>query len=212
MARSYDLSLLPSLQEQAAFFKQQSLDLVAFCEKEYTAFLAVVDLQNAKTDDAAIKESLEEIYEFAASRLEALQDMMRDEVMAVEEWQKSLSQVEKTRDTALWADVAEEMLENADFKTDANEFKAWATGEMASLKRGVDEVLADWRAAVEEGNATDLAQFIEALESMEDEEAEGECCEDDEDGDCCANDDTDDDCCGRQDPCCRVEADEDEEV
>jgi len=212
MARSYDLSLLPSLQEQAAFFKQQSLDLVAFCEKEYTAFLAAVDLQNAKTDDAAVKESLEEIYEFAASRLEALQDMMRDEVMAVEEWQKSLSQVERTRDTALWADVAEEMLENADFKTDANEFKAWATGEMASLKRGVDEVLADWRAAVEEGNATDLAQFIEALESMEDEEAEGECCEDDEDGDCCANDDSDDECCGRQDPCCRVEADEDEEV
>jgi hypothetical protein len=210
MARSYDLSLLPSLQEQAAFFKQQSLDLIAFCEKEYNAFLAIVDLQNEKTDDAAVKESLEEVYDFAASRLEALQEMMRDEIMAVEEWQKALTQVEKTRDTALWADVAEEMLENADFKTDANEFKAWATGEMASLKRGVDEVLSDWRAAVEEGNATDLAQFIEALESMEEEESEGECCEDDEDGDCCVEDE-DDACCGRQDPCCRAESDEADE-
>ena len=209
VARSYDLSLLPSLQEQAAFFKEQSLDLVVFCEKEYGEFLAMIDEQNAKTDDAAAKESLEEIYDFAASRLEALQEMMRDEVAAIEEWQKSLYNVEKTGDTALWADIAEEMLNDADFKTDANEFKSWAIAEMLSLKRGVNEVLSDWKAAIEEGSTVELAQFIEALEAMEDEENDFEdnsCCDDDEDG--CCDTDSSDGCCGKQDPCCRVESDE----
>ncbi|MDQ5890660.1 MAG: hypothetical protein QG604_534 [Candidatus Dependentiae bacterium] len=210
MARSYDISLLPSLQEQAAFFKQQSLELVKFCEDEYGRFLALIDAQSDKTEDAETIEDLQEIYAFAASRLEALQEMMQQEVDAIEDWQKMLDRVALTGDTALWADVAEEMITEGDFKADAHEFKAWATEEMVSLKRGVNEVLVDWQSAIEEGNIADLAKFIEAIDEMEEEEAEGNCCLDDECSDEECGDDSDE-CCGKQDPCCRTEDEQDEE-
>lgn len=213
MARSYDLSLLPALQEQAAFFKQQSLDLVTFCEAEYGRFLSMIDVQSAKTDNAENIENLEEIYSFAAGRLEALQEMMQEEVTAIEDWQRSLDRVAMTGDTGLWADVAEEMIEDGDFKADTNEFKAWSTAEMASLKNGVSEVLGDWQSAIEEGSTADLAKFIEALDDMEAEEAEMEdegCCDDEEcEDDECGMDA--DDCCGKQDPCCRLEDEEESE-
>lgn len=218
MARSYDLSLLPSLQEQAAFFKQQSLELVSFCEEEYGRFLEAVDAQSDKTDDAATLESLEEVYSFAADRLEALQEMMASEVAGIEDWQKMLDRVAQTGDTALWADVAQEMLEDGDFKENAHDFKAWAIEEMVSLKRGVTDVLDDWKAAIAEGNAADLARFIEAIDEMEDEESEGEtCCDDEECADSCegearcCDEEEEEGCCGRQDPCCRLSEDEDEE-
>lgn len=218
MARSYDLSLLPSLQEQAAFFKQQSLELVSFCEEEYGRFLAVVDAQSDKTEDAEMLESLEEVYSFAADRLESLQEMMASEIAGIEDWQKMLDRVAQTGDTALWADVAQEMLEDGDFKENAHDFKAWAIEEMVSLKRGVTDVLDDWKAAIEEGNAADLARFIEAIDEMEEEESDGEtCCDDEECEDSCeeeascCDEDEEEGCCGRQDPCCRLTDDEDEE-
>lgn len=215
MARSFDISLLPALQEQAVFFKNQSLELVSFCEEEYGRFLAFIDSYSDTTEDAEALENLEEIYAFAAGRLEGLQEMMQQEVAGVEDWQKMLDRVALTGDTALWADVAEEMINQGDFKTDTNEFKAWATEELVSLKRGVSEVLSDWQSAIEEGNITDLAKFIEAIEEMEEEEAEGECCTDEEceDDECGMDcDDESDECCGRQDPCCRTESDDEDEV
>lgn len=213
MARTFDISLLPSLQEQAAFFKNQSLELVSFCEDEYGRFLNFIDSYSDNTEDADIIESLEEIYSFAASRLEGLQEMMQQEVEGVEDWQKMLDRAAATGDTALWAEVADEMINQGDFKADANEFKAWATEEMASLKRGVTEVLSDWQAAIEEGNVTDLAKFIEAIDEMEEEEAEGECCSDDEceDDECGEECDESDECCGKQSPCCRTAGEEDED-
>ena len=215
VARFYDISLLPSLQEQAAFLKQQSIELVEFCEAEYGRFLTLVDAQSEKTESAQDIESLEEIYAYAASRLEDVQEMISGEVEAIEEWQKTLERVAATGDTALWADVAEEMLNDADFKSDANEFKAWAVSEMSSLKRGVVEVLSDWEATILEGNAADLAKFVEAIAEMEDEEVDleggDECCDEDEEcGDECSERE-EDDCCGRKTPCCRTE-EEDEDA
>lgn len=213
MARFYDISLLPSLQEQAAFLRQQSLELVEFCEAEYGRFLTLVDAQSEKTESAEDIESLEEIYSYAASRLEDVQEMITSEVEAIDEWQKTLERVAATGDTALWADIAEEMLNDADFKADANEFKAWAVSEMSTLKRGVVEVLSDWEATILEGNAADLAKFVEAIAEMEEEEAElegDECCDGEEEcGEECS-DRGEDDCCGRKTPCCRTDKEDED--
>jgi len=215
VARSYDISLLPSLVEQAAFFKKQSQELVQFCQDEYGKFLSMLDEQSNRTDDAGALEDLEIIYTFAADRLEALQEMMSQEISGIEDWERSLERVSATGDTALWADVAQEMLEDGDFKKDTNEFKAWVASEMANLRSGVTEVLSDWRAAIEEGSIKDLARFVEALDDMEAEEAEfedsDECCDDDEECSAEGCDDEQEGCCGKQDPCCRTEGAEDED-
>ncbi len=217
MARSYDISLLPSLQEQLRFFKTQSYELLGFCEAEYGKFLAVIDAQSSATEDQATIDNLEDIYEFASERLEALKVMMTDEISALEEWEKSLSKVELTGNTALWAEVASEMIDDADFKPNAAEFIDWATTEMEGLRSSVLDVLTDWQAAIQEGNVAELAKFIEALDDMEAEEAdfEDQCCDKDEcDSEDCEQSEceTDNECCGRQDPCCRTSDEEDEEA
>jgi len=203
VARSYDISLLPSLQEQAEFLKQNTQELVRFCENEYGAFLALVDAESLKNKDNDVRQNLEDIYGYASARLEALQDMMAEEMQGIEDWEKMLKRVEETGDQGLWQDVSSEMIEDGDFKTTTAEFNAWVIEQMTSLKKGVVEVLGDWSASIEEGETENLARFMEALEEMEDEESEGqECCDSDEEcGSEC--DDEGDECCGRQTPCCR---------
>jgi len=217
VARSYDISLLPALQEQLAFFKAQSYELLGFCEAEYGKFLAAVDAQSSATEDQETIDNLEDIYEFASERLEALKVMMTDEISALEDFEKSLSKVALTGNLSLWADVSTEMIEDADFKTNAAEFIDWATTEMEGLKSSVVDVLTDWQAAIQEGNSAELAKFIEALDDMEAEDAdfEDQCCDNEEcDSTDCESDEceTDDECCGKQDPCCRTSDEEDEEA
>jgi hypothetical protein len=213
MARSYDIELLPQLLEQTQFFRAQCDELVGFCQTEYGAFLTFIDKAGESADNDADREVYEYIYGFAEARLEALQSMMNDESESARDLEAALLHIQKTGNTEVWNDLANEMISDGEYREKTEDFKAWVLEEMESLRSSVNELLGDWKSAIAEGDSAQLAQFMEALQSIEEEGFEdeddsydGQCGDEcDDDDDCC---DQDDGCCGRQTPCCREDDDE----
>lgn len=216
MTQKYNISLLPALQEQTKLFKAQCEAMAAFCEQRYGAFMAFVDEAAKKPEYEKDQESFEYIYDYAAGRLEGLQSMMNDEIEITKDLEAALDRVAKTGDQELWHDVSSEMINDGEYRESTAEFKAWVEEEMEHLRSSLIELLTDWEAAIAEGDSELIARFIEAAQSLEEEE-EGEACGDecedgscddacdDEDG-CCDRDD--ESCCGRQTPCCRMDDEE----
>lgn len=208
MAKTYQINLLPLLQEQVAFYQAQHGDLTKHIEKLYGDFLKYVDGKSEKMDGAEL-DALQMVYHLAATRLEMLQSMLGEEAEITEFWGKKLSDVDASRDDAAWQEVATAMFEDGDYRLEVNDFKTMIIEDVTEMKEGLGDLLEDWQEAIEEGEVLQVAALLESLVDMEDDENEPEdddACDTKEGGACCDNAEEGEEggeCCGQQTPCCR---------
>jgi hypothetical protein len=212
MAKTYDISLLPSLQEQVLFYGEKNSDLTAHVEGAYQDFLSFVDAQSDAFASRPEYEDLQRVYQLANERMEALVKLLGEEREDVEYWGKQLEKISETRDPQQWQEVAVELIENGDYRADSGEFKAWVTQTSSELKEELSGVLEDWQACVTEDRVPELAKLLEVLASDEAEAADdydpfAELNESDDEekpeGGCSSAQEASGGCCGRQTPCCK---------
>lgn len=212
MSQTYQMNLLPVLQEQVAFYQEKHSELTGHIEKVYGDFLKFVD-GKSETMDGEHLDALQMVYHLASVRLEMLQSMLAEEAESTAFWGKKLDDVAQSRDDQAWQDVATAMFEDGDYRLDVNEFKTMIIEDVTDMKEGLTDLLEDWREAIEEGEVLQVAALLESLMDMEEDDQEPG----DEEGDCepgsacCNNADNEEGdgaCCGRQDPCCRSGSDD----
>lgn len=214
MAKTYDISLLSSLQEQVAFYDKKHEETLASIQKMYTEFLEYLDGKSGDYADRPEYEDLQHIYEVTSSRLDRLVTLLDEEREATSYWTKQLTKVADGRDPELWNDLATTLIENNEYCEDASEFKSWVEEETGLLKKEMNEVFVDWRSTINEGHIKTLARLLDALNAEGDEDKSPsevdiiEALEQEaaprKEGGCCSSAETKSGpCCGRQTPCCR---------
>jgi|GEM_PF-2538500 len=218
--KTYELSLLPTLREQAQLFCSYNDQVEAHLEKEYGSFLAFIDQQSESSQGSDVYEDLRSVYGLVAERQEKLLGMLAEEQEELGDLIKLFNEMEEKGESEKFAELAHDLVDEGDYKTDTKVFRGWMDEEVKDLNSEISEIVADWKAAVEEGKALELARVLEAINSDEDPDGEDddlarlfeEFGEGDESenaaGGCCRAAQSDDEeagCCGRQDPCCRDE-------
>lgn len=212
MAKTYDISLLPSLQSQVLFYREKNSELTAHVEGAYQNFLSFVDAQSETFAERDEYDDLQRVYQLATERMEALVKVLGEEREDVEYWEKQIEKVSESRDPEHWNDIAVELIEGGDYRADAEEFKSWVTQTSSELEKELTDVLEDWHACIEEDRVPELAKLLEViasdeegkeddydpfaeLEESEDDAPQKSCCSSAEQGR--------GGCCGRRVPCCR---------
>lgn len=197
-------------------------------EAEYQTFLEYLDSksgQYANTDDY---DRLQQVYAFVSGRVEMLHRILKAEEEDNEMLSKELDRIEKEGNQAEWDELANELFEEADYKENSADFKAFVDGEGSELRKDIKGLIADWRNCVEEDRLSELAMLLEAIAEDEEEgddeldfaldpeggadfgprEQRGACAPDGEDDESCTVERFEEDgCCGKRNPCHRTESD-----
>lgn len=172
MARVYDISLLPALREQVAFYHQKNEELSAHVEQAYETFLTSVDSKSESLSGDDSYDDLQRVYQMVCDRKEALLAVLDQEQDDIEFWEKKLRELDGKTDHEQWQSIATELIEDGDYRLDTKEFITWLTQQSTELQQELTELLEDWHAAVEEGAIKELATLLEVL--ADDQESEGE--------------------------------------
>lgn len=172
MARVYDISLLPALREQVAFYHQKNEELSAHVEQAYETFLNFVDSKSESLSGDESYDDLQRVYQMVCDRKEALLAVLDQEQDDIEFWEKKLGELNEKTDHEQWQSIATELIEDGDYRLDTKEFITWMTQQSTELQQELTELLDDWHAAVEEGAIKELSTLLEVL--ADDQESEGE--------------------------------------
>jgi hypothetical protein len=184
------MSKLDTLIEQTSFLIAKQNEAVQDCLTLFADLLATVDkrikLVDAKAPEA---ESLTEVRELLAEQAEQIKEGSQEDIDFLAEQLKTLQQIKTVNDPAKAQELLKMLLDDDVEIKDTAVFKKEVTEESAISRQNLVVMLNDIKDAIQEGNAQDVAVYLESILN----DADGE----DEDGD--DDDDTcEDECCGKQ--------------
>jgi hypothetical protein len=161
------------------------------CLALFADLLATVDKRIKSVDAKAPEaESLTEVRELLAEQAEQIKEGSQEDIDFLAEQLKTLQQIKTVNDPAKAQELLKMLLDEDVEIKDTAAFKKEVAEESAISRQNLVVMLNDIKDAIQEGNAQDVAVYLESiLNDADGEDEDG----DDEEGDAC-----EDTCCGKQ--------------
>ena len=187
------MSKLDTLIEQTSFLIAKQNEAVQDCLALFNDLLVTVDKRIKQVDTKAPEaESLTEVRELLAEQAEQIKEGSKEDIDFLSEQLKTLQQIKTVNDPAKAQELLKMLLDEDVEIKDTAVFKKEVAEESAISRQNLVVMLNDIKDAIQEGNAQDVAVYLESiLNETDDEDGDDEDGED-EDGSC------EDECCGKQ--------------
>ncbi len=182
------MSKLDTLIDQTSFLIEKQKDAVQDCLALFGDLLATVDKRVKQVDAKAPEaESLKEVRDLLAEQAEQIKQGSQEDIDFLTEQLKTLQQIKTVNDPAKAKELLQMLLDEDVEIKDTVAFKKEVAEESAISRQNLVVMLNDIKDAIQEGNAQDVAVYLESILNDEEGDDDG----DDEEESC------DDECCGK---------------
>jgi len=202
---------LTNLIEQTAFLLEKQKEANADCAKLFGDLLNVVKARRAtKPANQEEGEALESIATLIEEQAQHLKDDAQADIEFLEEQLQALTKVQTIKDPVKAKELLSMLIDEDEEVKDTATFMKEVNDEAVVSRENLLTMLNDLQDAIKDGNASDVALYLESIlendeEDEDDEECDDEncnceaeedsCCDDDDEDGCCDEDDEEDGCC-----------------
>jgi hypothetical protein len=184
------MSRLDILIDQTSFLIEKQKEAVQDCLALFSDLLVTVDKRVKQVEAKAPEaESLKEVRDLLAEQAEQIKQGSQEDIEFLAEQLKTLQQIKAVNDPAKATELLQAMLDDDVEIKNTEAFKKEVNEESVISRQNLVVMLNDIKDAIQEGNAQDVAVYLESILNGEDGDDE---CGDDDDDSC------EDACCGKQ--------------
>lgn len=186
------MNKLQMLIDQTSFLFDHQKQALTDCESMFDDLLATVNTQAAKTSPET--DEGDALVRIAVTLKEQADRMVEDasqDVAFLAEQLEALKKVAVVNDPVKRSELFALLVEEGEEIKDTAEFKQMVLDESAASKESLSAMLSDIKEAINEGNVSEVAEYLESVFAEENDE--DDCC-DNEDGDCDCDDEDEDGC------------------
>lgn len=182
------MALLQSLIDQTVFLLEKQKEANKDCVAIFSGLLDVIKakLEQHKVDSAE-RSALEQVHALISEQSETIKEEAQVDIDFLTEQLQALNQVKtvEAKDPIKAKELLAMLVDESEEVKDTDAFKQEVLDEAKASKENLMTMVTDIKDAITEGNAEEVAQYLESILSSED----SGCCDDEE----CDDDNCDDD-------------------
>ena len=164
-----------TLMEQAEFLLQQHQAAHVACSKDFGSLLEYLQTKMHEEGDEEAAGILMTVYEALKKQGDDLDKNMLEDIEFLQDQIKAFTEVIAIKDPIRKEELTKLLLEDAGEIQATEDFKKEVLFEAEENRKGLADMIADIRQAIEEGGAAELESLFQAMED-EDEDSENDCC------------------------------------
>lgn len=186
------MSILQKLTEQTVFLLEKQKEANKDCAAIFAGLLDVIKSKlNQSKIDSGERAALEQVHALLSEQSETIKEDAQVDIDFLTEQLEALSQVKtvEAKDPAKAKELLALLIDESEEVKDTEAFKKEVIEEATASKENLMTMVTDIKEAITEGNAEEVAEYLESILSSEgddvccdDEECDDEECGDDEEG------------------------------